>query len=175
MTHDTNYTGKTFKQVGTRPERPDGVDKVTGKARYGADANSSGQLVGMVLRSPHAHARLVRIDTSKADALPGVKATLTSADLPDYTDGDAESFDTLENCMARDRALYDGHAVAAVAAVDAMTARRALKLIDVEYEVLPHVTDVDEALKADAPIIMPRMIKEPRSFQHRENLEVRSR
>ena len=162
MTHDTNYTGKTFKQVGTRPERPDGVDKVTGKARYGADANSSGQLVGMVLRSPHAHARLVSIDTSKADALPGVKATLTSADLPDYADGDAESFDTLENCMARDRALYDGHAVAAVAAVDAMTARRALKLIDVEYEVLPHVTDVDEALKADAPIIMPRMIKKGR-------------
>jgi CO/xanthine dehydrogenase Mo-binding subunit len=93
------------------------------------------------------------IDTSKAEALPGVKAVITAADLPDLTDGDAALYDILDNCMARKKALYDGHAVAAVAAVDARTARQALKLIAVDYEVLPHVTDVDEAMKHAAPLI----------------------
>ncbi len=144
---------KKFKVIGTRVPRPDGVDKVTGRARYGADATAPGQLVGLVLRSPHAHAQIVKIDTSKAEKLPGVKAVITSADLPDYTDGDRGLLDILENCMARGKALYDGHAVAAVAAIDATTARQALKLINVTYKVLPHVTDVDEALKHSAPIL----------------------
>ena len=82
-----------------------------------------------MLRSPHAHARIKKIDTSKAEKLPGVKAVITSADLPDLTNGDQGMYDILVNCMARETAFYDGHAVAAVAAVDATTAKKALKLI----------------------------------------------
>ncbi|MFZ5672671.1 MAG: xanthine dehydrogenase family protein molybdopterin-binding subunit [Pseudomonadota bacterium] len=160
MAYDTNYTGQKFKVVGTRPLRPDGIDKVTGRARYGADAFAPGQLVGRVLRSPHAHAKIVKIDTSKAEKLAGVKAVITSADLPDLTNGDAGMYDILVNCMAREKALYDGHAVAAVAAVDAATARKALKLINVEYKVLPHVTDVDEAMKPGAPVLHSNMFTE---------------
>ncbi|MER9317244.1 xanthine dehydrogenase family protein molybdopterin-binding subunit [Mesorhizobium sp. M0659] len=153
MNFDPRFSGRKFSSVGTRPIRPDGVDKVTGRARYGADFNMAGQLVGRILRSPHAHARILKIDTSKAEKLAGVKAVITAADLPDLTDGDAAMYDVLDNCMARGKALYDGHAVAAVAAVDARTARQALKLIEVEYELLPHVTDVDEAMKHSAPLI----------------------
>ncbi|MER8590666.1 xanthine dehydrogenase family protein molybdopterin-binding subunit [Mesorhizobium sp. M1182] len=153
MNFDPRYSGRNFTAVGTRPIRPDGVDKVTGRARYGADFNMAGQLVGRVLRSPHAHATIRKIDTSKAEKLAGVKAVITAADLPDLTDGDAAMYDILDNCMARKKALYDGHAVAAVAAVDARTARQALKLIEVDYEVLPHVTDVDEAMKHSAPLV----------------------
>jgi len=145
-----NVIPTTFKTVGTRPVRPDGVDKVTGRARFGADMQAPGMLVGRVLRSPHAHARIVKIDTSKAEALPGVKAVITSKDMPAQEGCD---MDVLTNVMARDKALYDGHAVAAVAAVDAAVARKALKLIKVDYKVLPHVTDVDEAMKPDAPIL----------------------
>ena len=157
MALDKSFTNQEFKVVGTRPPRPDGVDKVTGRARYGADAFAPGQLVGLVLRSPHAHAKIKKIDTSKAEKLKGVKAVITSADLPDLTNGDRGMLDTLENCMARGRALYDGHAVAAVAAIDADTARQALKLIKVDYEMLPHVTDVDEAMKPGAPIVQPHI------------------
>jgi CO/xanthine dehydrogenase Mo-binding subunit len=146
--------GRVFKVVGTRPIRPDGVDKVTGRARFGADMNAPGMLVGLVLRSPHAHARIRGIDTAKARALPGVKAVVTSADFADVSaniSGDLR--DTLHNVMAHGKALYDGHAVAAVAATSASVAKQALKLIAVDYEVLPHVTDVDEAMKPDAPVL----------------------
>ena len=153
MSFDASYHEQKFKSVGTRPDRPDGVDKVTGRARYGADFNMPGQLVARVLRSPHAHARIVRIDTAAAEALKGVKAVVTAADLPDLTDGDRGLYAILDNCMAREKAMYDGHAVAAVAAIDAKVARAALKLIEVEYEVLPHVTDVDEAYGPDAPVL----------------------
>tara|TARA_B110000908_G_scaffold170258_1_gene229278 strand:+ start:7380 stop:9620 length:2241 start_codon:yes stop_codon:yes gene_type:complete len=158
--NDPKYTGQEFKVIGSRVKRPDGIDKVTGRARYGADMNAPGQLVALMLRSPHAHARIKKIDISKAEKLPGVKAVITAADLPDLTEGNAGLFDTLENSMARDRALYDGHAVAGVAAIDKSTAKKALKLIKVTYEKLPHVTDVDEALEDDAPIIQPRYATE---------------
>ncbi len=153
MSFDASFHEKNFNTVGSRPVRPDGVDKVTGRARYGADFSMPGQLVGRVLRSPHAHARIVRIDASAAEALKGVKAVVTSADLPDLSNGDQGLFDILDNCMAREKVFYDGHAVAAVAAVDAKTARQALKLIDIEYEMLPHVVDVDEAVKEEAPLL----------------------
>ena len=153
MPHDTSYTKQKFKLIGSRVNRPDGIDKVTGRARYGADISAPGQLVGKVLRSPHAHALIKKIDTGKAEKLPGVKAVVTCADMPDLTGGNRGMLDILENCMARGRALYDGHAVAAVAAVDEKTARQALKLIKVTYKRLPHVTDVDKAMEADAPII----------------------
>ncbi len=149
-----NFPVKTktdFKVVGTRVARPDGVEKVTGRALYGADFSVPGMLTGRVLRSPHAHARIKSIDTSAAEALPGVKAVVTAADfgVPE----DMSLRDVQDNCMARDKALYDGHAIAAVAATDAETARAALKLIKVDYEVLPHVTDVDAAMAADAPVV----------------------
>ncbi|MDX8534785.1 xanthine dehydrogenase family protein molybdopterin-binding subunit [Mesorhizobium sp. VK25A] len=160
MNFDPRFSGRKFSSVGTRPIRPDGIDKVTGRARYGADFNMAGQLVGRVLRSPHAHAVIKKIDTSKAEKLAGVKAVITAKDLPDLTDGDAAMYDILDNSMARKKALYDGHAVAAVAAIDARTARQALKLIEVDYEVLPHVTDVDEAAQHHAPLINDQVFTE---------------
>jgi CO/xanthine dehydrogenase Mo-binding subunit len=154
MAQDSNpYVARKFDVVGTRPLRPDGVDKVTGKARFGADMSAPGMLHGLVLRSPHAHARIKRIDTSKAEALQGVKAVVTSADFPDLTGDDQGLKDVLVNVMAREKALYDGHTVAAVAAVSKAVAKQALKLIHVEYEILPHVTDVDEAMQPGAPVL----------------------
>jgi CO/xanthine dehydrogenase Mo-binding subunit len=154
-----------FKWVGTRPIRPDGVPKVTGKAMYAADYTMAGALVGKILRSPHAHARIRRIDTSKAEALPGVKAVVTSKDFPEqkfeYVGPERVQINfwhTTRNVMAREKALYEGHAVAAVAAIDSATADEALSLIDVDYEVLPHVIDPDEAMKPDAPLLFEDMI-----------------
>jgi CO/xanthine dehydrogenase Mo-binding subunit len=144
-----------FTKVGTRPLRPDGVDKVTGRARFGADMNAPGMLVGKILRSPHAHARIRSIDASAAEALPGVKAVVTRDDFADRND---EFRDVLVNIMARDKALYDGHAVAAVAATSAAVARKALSLIKVDYEVLPHVIDVEKAMRPDAPLIQENLI-----------------
>ena len=144
-------TKRIFKQVGTRPARPDGVDKVTGRAMYGADLTAPGMLVGRILRSPHAHAEIVSIDTSAAEAMVGVKAVVTGADLV-AQDNDFMR-DIQENCLAVTKVLYDGHAVAAVAAIDAATARAALQAIKVTYRQLPHVTDVDAAMRPDAPIV----------------------
>ena len=141
---------RKFKVVGTRPPRPDGLDKVTGRALYGAYMTAPGMLTGRILRSPHAHARIKSIDTSAAEALAGVRAVITAADLPVLEDDFIR--DIQDNCMARGKALYDGHAVAAVAATDAATARKALKLIKVDYEILPHVTDVDAAMKPGAAV-----------------------
>lgn len=147
-------TGKRhFKIVGTRPLRPDGVDKVTGRARFGADMSAPGMLVGLILRSPHPHARIRAIDTTRARALPGVHAVVTRADFA--TVDDAALADLLDNCMAGEKALYDGHAVAAVAAASGAVARQALDLIEVDYEPLPFVTDVDAAMKPDAPALHP--------------------
>jgi CO/xanthine dehydrogenase Mo-binding subunit len=140
-----------FKIVGKSVLRPDGIDKVTGRAKFGADAYASGMLHGAIVRSPHAHARIKKIDTSKAEALKGVKAIVTRADFADGLEG--ETWNILENVMAGDKALYDGHAVAAVAATSALIARDAAKLIEVTYDVLPHVTDVDLAMAKDAPVI----------------------
>ena len=148
------YTPRDFKIIGKRPERPDGIEKVTGKARFGADMTAPGMLHSRVLRSPHAHAKIVSIDTSKAEALPGVKAVVTR---DDFDVDNIDDHDLLINCMAREKALYDGHAVAAVAATTNAIARKALKLIEVTYEVLPHVTDVDEAMKPDAPVLWEDM------------------
>src|SRR5208337_1444729 len=114
-----------FKVIGTRPVRHDGVDKVTGRALYGADIQLAGMLHGRILRSPHAHARIRRIDASKALALPGVEAVVTGQDLPDPGNRIAELGEGAinvshlsANCLARGKALYKGHAIAAVAAVN---------------------------------------------------------
>jgi len=153
-----------FKVIGTRPIRHDGVDKVTGRARYGADVTLPGLLHGKVLRSPHAHARIKSINVSAAAALPGVKAVITTADFPKLQSGVVPMGELAMNphymsmnLLAHDKVLYDGHAVAAVAATSSHIAEEALKLIKVEYEVLPHVQDVRNAMKEDAPILLPEL------------------
>ena len=146
--------------VGTRPIRPDGADKVTGRANFGADLRLPGMLAGRVKRSPHAHARILGIDTAAALALPGVKAVVTAEDFPELAavaveggEGAATLRDVSRNCMARDKVLYVGHAVAAVAATSAEIAEAALALIDVRYEVLPHVIEVEAAMAPGAPLL----------------------
>jgi len=154
------YEEKELKVVGSRPVRPDGVDRVTGRARFGADVNLPGQIYGKVLRSPHAHARIRSIDTAAAEALPGVKAVVTRDDLAEMpTEYIAVGEmvinfrDLTRNVMAREKALYDGHPVVAVAAISEAIARKAVKLIKVDYEVLPHVIDVADAMAPDAPLL----------------------
>ncbi len=156
---------KLFKVVGTRPVRPDGTPKVTGLAQFGADFALPGMLWGDILRSPHAHARIRSINTAKARALPGVKAGITSADFPEqkfeYVGPERVAVNywhMTRNVMAREKVLYEGHAVAAVAAVSKAVAAEALRLIEVDYEVLPHVIDVDEAMRPDAPLLFENMI-----------------
>ena len=133
-----------YRVVGTRPIRHDGLEKVTGAAKYGADIQLSGMLHGKILRSPHAHAYIRSIDTSKAEALPGVVAVAWSKDFPIIEDQVIDLAETqgnvrlmAEHVMAHEKVLYKGHAVAAVAATNLHIAEQAAKLIEVEYEVLP--------------------------------------
>ncbi len=141
----------TYKWVGTRPIRHDGYDKVVGKARFAADLNLPGQLHGAILRSPHGHARILSIDTSVAEAMPGVRAVLTAADFPTLEMGNPER-DVAINLMARDVVLYVGHALAAVAASTRAEAEAAAAAIEVEYELLPVVLSLDESLADGAPL-----------------------
>ena len=147
------------KWIGKRTIRPDGEDKVTGRAAFAADSSQPGMLVGRILRSPHPHARIRSINTEKAAALPGVKAVMTGRDLVDFPWekpvilGIQDLRFISRNVMARGKALYAGHAVAAVAATSARIASAALKLIEVDYEILPWVIDVDEAMQPGAPIL----------------------
>ncbi|MGY9014112.1 MAG: xanthine dehydrogenase family protein molybdopterin-binding subunit [Rhodospirillales bacterium] len=152
--------GSNYKWVGNNTPRPDGVDKVTGRARYGDDMILAGMLHAKILRSPHAHAKIISIDTSAAEALKGVKAVLTSEAIPDhpmakppYAPIINDFHDISRNVMAREKVLYDGHAVAAVAATTEAIARKAVKLINVEYEALPHVLDPFEGAQSDAPLL----------------------
>ncbi len=146
-----NVSAKSFKVVGTRPERPDGIEKVTGQARFGADAYLPGMLHGAILRSPHAHAKILSIDISALENDKSVKAVVTRNDFECNLTG--EDWNILENIMAGEKALYDGHAIAAVACSSLLEAKDALKKIIVQYEILPHVTDVEEAMKENAPVI----------------------
>ena len=154
-----------YEVVGTRPIRHDGVDKVTGQARYGADIRLPGMLYGKVLRSPHAHARILSIDTSRAEALPGVHAVVTAADLvqhagriTDVTEGMMHNLRFMSNnILAADKVLYKGHAVVAVAATSVHVAEEALGLIAVAYEVLPAVLTAAEAMQPDAPLLHERL------------------
>ena len=155
---------RKFRQVGTRPIRHDGLDKVTGRAQFGADFSLPGMLWGKVLRSPHAHARIRSIDVSAALALPGVHAVITGRDFPEVAaesaaggEGATDFRDLALNVMARDKALYHGHPVAAVAATSVRIAEEACKKIAVDYEVLTPVRSLDQALAKDAPILHERM------------------
>ena len=151
-----------YDVVGTRPIRHDGLEKVIGAAKFGADTQLSGMLHGKVLRSPHAHARIKSIDTSKAEALPGVTAVVTSKDFPiignviiDLAEGGSRLL--AEHIMAADKARYKGHAVAAVSATSAHIAEAALELIEVDYEVLKPVLSIQDSMKDDAPLLHDTM------------------
>ena len=158
-------SNQEFNVVGTRPIRHDGNDKVTGRARYSADITLPRLLHGKILRSPHAHARIMSIDASRALALPGVEAVVTAADfsqprgrIADLGEGAMANPKWISNnCLASEKALYKGHAVAAIAATSLHLAEHAISLIDVDYEVLPGVTDVLEAMKDDAPVLHERL------------------
>ena len=155
-----------YDVVGTRPIRHDGPDKVMGRARYAADIHLPGMLHGKILRSPHAHARIRNIDASRALALPGVKAVLTSVDLPDVSAevADQEEGATVNygfysrNVMAREKSLYQGHAVAAVAATSLHLAEEALNMLDVDYEVLPPVLNSFDDMRDVDSILHDRLL-----------------
>ncbi len=151
----------SYQVLGTRPVRHDGVDKVTGRALYGADLRLARMVHGAVLRSPHAHARILSIDTSRAEAMPGVFAVITAADFPpappdkmvDFGEGEMLLSSLRGNVLAAGKVLYVGHAVAAVAAKDAHTAAEAAALIEVEYEPLPAVFTTQQAMAPGAPVL----------------------
>ena len=153
--------GQALRVVGTRPVRPDAADKTTGKAIFGVDVQLPDMVPGLVLRSPHAHARIKSIDTSKAEALPGVLAVITGRDAwPDEEWGkeiDSSLKFFRDNYIASDKVMHKGHPVAAVAAVDRFVAEEALGMIEVEYEPLPVVLDMLEALSPDAPVFLERI------------------
>ena len=151
-----------YRIVGTRAPRLDGLEKVTGAARFGADIHITGMLHGKMLTSPHAHARILSIDTRDAEAIPGVKAVITAKDFPIFEQQQAIDFIAeqfrgarimAEHFMARDKVLYRGHPVAAIAATSPHIAEEAAKLIHVDYEVLPAVFTIEDALKDDAPLV----------------------
>ena len=157
MTNEQKRSAE-YTVIGSRPIRHDGLDKVTGNARYGADVHLPGMIHGRILRSPHAHANIRSIDTSRAEAMPSVFAVATSADFPiiaeqalDPAAGGVRMM--AENDLAHKKALYKGHAVAAVAAVSAHVAEEAMGLIDVDYEPLKPVLSVHDAMKEDAPVL----------------------
>lgn len=151
---------QNFDVIGSRPPRVDARSKVTGQAHYAPDINLPGMLHGKVLRSPHAHARITRLDVSKAAALPGVHAVITADDVPEAADETVKAGEGTINFMflrdhnmASTKVLFVGHPVAAVAATDPHLAEEALRLIEVEYEVLPPVLDVYAAAQPGSPVL----------------------
>jgi CO/xanthine dehydrogenase Mo-binding subunit len=146
------HSAQPFRVVGTHPPRYDGAGKVTGRALYGPDISLPGLLHGKVLRSPHAHARILSIDTGRAEAFPGVYGVVTAQDLPEIEDQAAR-----DHVLASDKVLYVGHPIAAVAASTPHIAEQAAQLIEVAYEVLPAVVDVMEAVEDSAPLLHETM------------------
>ena len=136
--------------VGVRTPLIDGIEKVTGKAKYTADLAVAGALCGRILRSPHPHARIKSINTAKAEAYPGVKGVVTAKDVVDFPLDKSVMLGIQDmrwmcrNVMAREKALFPGHPVAAVAATTEAIAAEACKLIEVDYEVLPWAIEIDD-------------------------------
>ena len=156
--------------VGKRLPRVDAGERVTGRATYPADMTRPGLVVGRIKRSPHAHARIISIDTTRARALKGVLAVITAADFPVIEPGTiipfgetgADAWVSALTVIARDRVVWRGQSIAAVAATDAYIAAAALDLIDVAYEVLPALMDIEAASAPDAPLIYPAI--KPKGF-----------
>src|SRR5579863_5217907 len=145
--------------VGKSVPRIEGRGIVTGQLKYAFDVQMANMLVGKILRSPHAHARIRKIDTSKAERLPGVKAVVTARDVVDFPVdksvilGIQDMRWMCRNVMARDKALFPGHPIAAVAATTEAIAAEACALIEVNYEILPWSIEIEDAIKPDAPIL----------------------
>ena len=156
---------REFSVIGTRMRRVDGVAKATGGAVYTDDIALPGMLHAKILRSPHPHARIVSIDTSRAEALPGVRAVVTGRDMP--TKYGIIPWTRDEEALCVDRVRYIGDAVAAVAAIDEDTAIRALELIDVEYEELPAFLEPEHALNPPEGAVP---IHEPKKPGHNGNI-----
>ena len=144
---------RDFSVIGTSVRRVDGADKVTGRARYAGDLIVPGMIEGKFLRSPYAHARILSIDTREAEALPGVIAVITSKDFSDVSPYMGRGKNRDHPIIAVDRVIFAGQPVAAVAAVDRATAEEALARIAVEYQELPALIDVEDALATGAPRI----------------------
>ena len=162
MTSNIVLSEVDYAVVGKRPLRPDGVDKVTGRAQYGADLRLAGLLHGKILRSPHAHTRIKSLDITAAAAYPGVHAVVTARDLPfaaltkDDLGGDYQRLKFASNhTLADDKVLFKGHPIAAVAAASPHIAEEAVKLIRVDYEILPPAMTVREAMQPEAPLLHP--------------------
>ncbi|MFA7249104.1 MAG: xanthine dehydrogenase family protein molybdopterin-binding subunit [Dehalococcoidia bacterium] len=157
-------TAGEYRVIGQSPIRPDGIDKVTGHANFGADIKLPGMAYARLKTSPHAHAIIKKIDCSRALALPGVLAVITGQDFPHPDDSQVPSGPgrvarryLIGNFMAIDKVVFFGHPVAAVAATSWHVAEDALDLIDVEYEVLPPVMTAYDAIKPGAPILHPQI------------------
>ena len=156
---------REYQHIGQRTIRPDGFDKVTGKANYGADLSLPGMIWGAILRSPHAHAKITALDVSQAEAHPDVFAVATYQDFPSVN---AEALaagtarkdlvDTAANVLADTKVLYHGHAIAAVAARTEAAAEAALDLITVAYDVMDPVLTIDAAIKDGAPVLHDDMM-----------------
>jgi CO/xanthine dehydrogenase Mo-binding subunit len=164
---------KAFKVVGKKVERVDAFERLTGEAKYASDIYLPGMLYIKILRSPHPHARIKKIDASRAEALPGVKAILTPADVPDFPIHKRESAPLFQMPILATTARYAGDEILAVAAVDEETAESALELITVDYEILPFVLDAEEAVKQTAPKLYPEgnVIQETADTVIRGNVE----
>ena len=145
--------GTKYKVIGKSPIRHDGYDKVTGKAKYGADIHPPGLLHGKILRSPHAHARILSIDTSEALKVLGVKAVVTSDDLADTTGMSLADRHMSNKILASGKVLHKGHGIVGLVAVSQHIAEEALALVKIEYEVLPSVITAEEAIDPNAPLL----------------------
>lgn len=148
--------GEEFSVIGKRLPRADAIEKVNGEAKFTSDIQLAGMLHAKFLRSPHAHARILKIDTTRAEALPGVKAVLTCKNVPKIRPRPRAPGEKFEYLLD-ETVHYAGEEVAAVVAVTKQIAEEALKLIEVEYEVLPAVFDKEEAMKPDAPLVHPEV------------------
>ncbi len=144
-------TKQDLSVVGKPVTRLDALEKATGRALYPINVSLSGMLWAKVLRSPHAHAKIISIDTSKAESYPGVEGVITAKDIPDKKYGYGLNDQPM---LARDKVRYVGEPIAAIAAVDEDTAEEALQLIDVKYETLPGAFDLEEAFKPDPPAVV---------------------
>ncbi len=164
---------KELKVVGKRHPKIDGWERVSGKAIYASDVYFPGMLYGKILRSPHPHAKVLKIDVERAKALPGVKAVLTPKDIAAYSWYGAPGRSHHEMPILTDVARFAGDDIAVVAAVDEDRAEEALDLIKVDYEVLPFVLDPEDALKPDAPKIHPKgnLVGEKPGILQRGNVE----
>lgn len=147
---------ENFSAIGKREPKKEAMERATGKAKFTADFHQPNMLCGKILRSRYPHAKILKMDTSKAKRLMGVKAVVTARDIPDVRFGWAINDETL---FAQDKVRHLGEQIAAVVAVDEGTAEEALDLIDIDYEELKGVFDPKEAMTDQAPIIHEDLLR----------------